>query len=203
LARSIELSVPDYAVVEVPRELISAIPYETARRVLANNVGLNFGSVYLPGRTSWYPALAPPGGTFPDGLDEVLTFDATVINGDRKAGNSNLLWDGRDFNMIDHSVALPMPLWSDSQIAQSPLFPEQQVRDHCAFPVLSGKGAGFETRLDHWVGNIGSSELATLRSHIPKSWEEKRGDLDRIFQFLACRPNRFKQIQANLRRIVR
>jgi hypothetical protein len=40
LARSIELSVPDYAVVEVPRELISAIPYETARRVLANNVDL-------------------------------------------------------------------------------------------------------------------------------------------------------------------
>ena len=61
---ALSVSVPDYAVVEVPRELISqGYPAETARRVLANNVDLIWLWSYLPGRTSWYPALAPPGGT--------------------------------------------------------------------------------------------------------------------------------------------
>jgi hypothetical protein len=49
LARSLRLSVPDYFIVEVPRSLPQYIPSDSARRLLQNNQGLNFGTQYLEG----------------------------------------------------------------------------------------------------------------------------------------------------------
>jgi hypothetical protein len=133
----------------------------------------------------------------------VLAFDATVINGDRRVDNPNLLWDGGDeFTLIDHSCALPMQKWSERQVDESPLLPESNTREHCAYPSLKGHGVAFIDCFARWAGTVDRAELDTLRSFIPDSWEEKPHDLDRIFRFLSNRHNRFMDIQTELRRIV-
>ena|ERR1700731_3137532 len=65
LARSVGLTVPDYFVVEVPRSLPPSIPQETARRLLQQNQGLNFGTRYIKDTMSWSPSLVPKDGTPP------------------------------------------------------------------------------------------------------------------------------------------
>jgi hypothetical protein len=202
LARSVDLSVPDYYIVEIPRSLPQHVPQESARKLLEANKGLNFGTLYITDSMSWNPSLAKSGSASPEGLEDVLTFDATVINGDRRDDNPNLLWNGHDFTLIDHSCALPMQKWSDQQIAESPLFPETNTRQHCAYSSLAGRSIPFIDLLSRWAGKIDGSELRILRSFIPDTWEEKSGDLDRIFRFLGTRPARFDEIQTELRRIV-
>jgi hypothetical protein len=105
--------------------------------------------------------------------------------------------------MIDHSLALQMALWSDPVVSASPLFPEDQVRRHCTFPVLAGRGSAFAEVHNRWSQKIDAAELVTLRSFIPQSWQRKRGDIDKIFRFISNRPTRFSDIQTDLRRIVK
>jgi HipA-like kinase len=202
LARSIGLNVPDYFIVEVPRSFPPNIPQESARRLLQTNQGLNFATRYIEDSMLWNPP-SEAVGTLPEALEHVLAFDATVINGDRRFDNPNLLWDGgEEFYLIDHSCALPMPLWKDAEIDASPLFPETKTREHCTYPSLKGRRIAFVECLSQWAGRIDGSALAELRAFIPDSWEEKPRDLDRIFRFLLRRSFRFSDIQNELRRIV-
>jgi hypothetical protein len=201
LARSINLSVPDYFIVEVPRSFPSSIPQESARRLLQKNQGLNFATRYIEDSMLWNPSKTE--GRPPEALEHILAFDATVINGDRRFDNPNLLWlGGEEFYLIDHSCALPMALWKDAEIDASPLFPETKTREHCTYPSLKGRGIAFVECLGQWAGRIDESTLDELRAFIPDSWEEKPRDIDRIFRFLSKRPSRFSEIQNELRRIV-
>lgn len=202
LARAAGTPVPDYAVVEIPTELAPAIPDRSVRALFANNIGDNFGSIYEEGLALWDPNREPRSPVLVDGLEDALTFDATVINGDRKRQKPNLLWRGENLLMIDHSLALPVHLWQEEDIDKSPLFPESEVVQHCAFHGLAGKGREFTRATDVWAAEVGATELQRLRGFIPSNWERRRGDLDRIFRFLEARPGRFTAISADLRRVV-
>lgn len=202
LARGAGLSVPDYACVEIPQELPAAVGDRPVREVLARNVGVNFGCVYHEGMALWNPDDRPRSPDLLEGLEEVLAFDATTINGDRKREKPNLLWRGENLLMIDHSLALPVHIWADEEVDQSPLFPEAEVRAHCVFAALQGKELEFRSFFDHWPIRMEDADLARLRSWIPESWERRAGDLDKILRFLQHRPRRFMDIAADLRRVV-
>ena len=45
IARSLDLPVPDYAIVEVPRAFPQNVEAESARKLLQRNIGSNFGQV--------------------------------------------------------------------------------------------------------------------------------------------------------------
>ncbi len=206
LARAIGLDVPDYAIVEVPAALLQypqAVPDERVRRLLKANLGPNFGTIYQEAAHSWHPSRAALLTTeLLSLLANVLTFDATVINGDRTGAKPNLLWNGKQVLLIDHSYALPIHTADEATLAASPLFPESKVRAHCTFDILSGKGSGFARLLASWQAMVSDSDLQQLRALIPATWEKRAGDLDRIFRFLAARPARFVDIQTDLKRIV-
>lgn len=203
LARATGLPVPDYAVAEIPGELPAAISNRSVRDLLARNMGENFGCVYHEGFALWDADHEPRSAELLDGLEDVLTFDATIINGDRKRQKPNLLWRGENLLLIDHSLALPVHLWEEGVITTSPLFPEAQVEQYCVYRALAKKEREFRRTVDNWKTEINLTELGRLRSFIPASWERRAGDLDRIFQFLEARPARFEDISAELRRIVK
>lgn len=135
-------------------------------------------------------------------MEGVLTFDSTVINGDRKAVKPNLLWNGSNLFLIDHSVAIPVHLWPEEQLLASPLFPEDNVRVHCAFDILRRRKQQYTELLQTWLTRIQSKDFDNLRALIPASWEKREGDLDKIFRFLKERPSRSTEISEDLRRIV-
>jgi hypothetical protein len=197
--RRLGLPVPDYAIVNIPQKLLSTIASPEIRDLLTKNLGDNFGVEYCEGYDAWRPATKSCSDDFLNGLEEVLSFDATVMNGDRKAGNSNLLRRGEEWFLIDHSLALPVDAWP---AGECPLYPDAEAKAHCAYPLLYGKGRQYENLTGAWQQAITPTELAGLRSFVPPLWESKPGDLDRIFDFLAHRPNVFNDLSAALRRVV-
>src|SRR5437588_7523505 len=205
LAQSVGLTVPDYCLVEVRGGLQDAAPTQEIRDLLRNNLGLNCGTIYIEGCSPW--VASREGEQRPESvcadLEDVLVFDSVVVNGDRKQEKSNLLWNGSDVILIDHSVALPVHLWTDEQIAGSPLFPETEIRAHCAFHSIEHQGREFSALLGIWRNSVTDQDITALRAFIPDTWERRQGDLDRIFSFLQERGGQFDATTQNLRRIVK
>lgn len=137
-------------------------------------------------------------------MDSVMSFDATVVNGDRKKRNPNLLWDGNEkVDLIDHGMACPAHSWPDEEIAQSPLFPDYLVRVHSSFDFIEGRGCTFDQLHATWLRRMGPSWWPELRALIPPEWERRPGDLDRMFRFLGDRSNKLTDVAAALRSVVR
>src|SRR6266404_6186492 len=91
LCRALELNVPDYAIIEVPRSFPQRVRPETERRLLQSNVGSNFGTLYHEGKMRVQrDDLIKSSEMLRGLLEDVIAFDATVMNGDRKSSNSNL-----------------------------------------------------------------------------------------------------------------
>jgi hypothetical protein len=202
LARAMGLKVPEYAVVELRSDVERSISNDEIRALLRRNVGTNFGTIYRGGTTQWVPRALSSESPLMPALENVLVFDSTVINGDRKAEKSNLLWDGNDVFLIDHSVALIAHRWSQEQINDSPLFPAEQVQEHCSFPTIYGHGLDFTDLLTVWRNTLPQGVIDELRSFIPARWEHREGDLDRIFTFLSLRPSKFDATSEHLRSVV-
>src|SRR5262245_33379622 len=80
LARTLGVTVPDFAIVEVPAELPPSVQNRRARDLLAANVGENFGSEYHEGYARWNPLDRPSSEVLIEALEDVLSFDAAVIN---------------------------------------------------------------------------------------------------------------------------
>ncbi len=206
IARAIGFTVPDYCIVEVRGGLLDGAPTPEIRRLLADNIGLNFGSLYIEGCAPWIPPAE--GGLEPDDeicadLEDVLVFDSVVFNGDRKRTKTNLLWAGYDLIPIDHSLALLAHDWTAERITASPLFPEEQIRQHCAFPSVEGHEREYLALLEIWRQNVTEADITQLRTFIPKAWERQPGDLDRIFDFLRGRSGQFDATTQHLRRIAK
>ncbi len=203
IGRAIGLPVPDYAIIEVPEELHRGSRDESIRRLLQRNIGPNFGTIYLEGYHSWCPRQSsqlPVEIMFK--LADTIAFDSTVINGDRKKTKPNLLWNGNKVYLIDHSLALPAHRWSDEEIDEFSLFPESQVQQHCTYDVLKEVTIRYDAILNSWQEKIKDDDLDELRAIIPVSWEQTKGDLDKIFRFLKARPKKFTEIHTNLTRIL-
>lgn len=204
VARAIGLRVPDYGIARVGPIFANGVTDPEAHQLLVQNLGDNFASVLIsPGIRSWDPQCASTSGTLRSALDGVLTFDAAVINGDRSAGNPNLLWNGGDdVHMIDHGLACPVHQWPDPAIVASPQLPDANITAHAGYAFLKGQGCQFSYALGNWAANMTDARWRELRGLVPASWEARAGDLDRIFSFLMARHGKFLEVGTNLRRVL-
>jgi hypothetical protein len=205
LARASGLLVPDYAVVGFPSALPFAVPESNPdlRQTIIRNLGYNFGALYHEEAATWPPEYPARSDALLAGLEDVLAFDAAVINGDRRAIRPNLLWRGDQLWAIDHSLALPVHRWSPTERALSPMLPEAQVRNHCTYMALHERGRMYDAMFGRWGGEISHAELDTLRGWLPPSWEQRSGDVTSIFDFLKGRAACFVAVTHDLRRVMR
>ena len=106
LARAIGLKVPDYAIVEVTPLPIQFM--RGTRNLLLKNIGENLQQWFHQSSALWQPMSREPSQAVIDQLEDILTFDAIVINGDRQSSNPNLLYRGDPFVIDAHwQVHLP------------------------------------------------------------------------------------------------
>lgn len=202
LARAVGLNVPDYAIVEVKQDFANAIHDNSIRNLLLRNIGANFGSVYNPSLAEWRTRYTDRSKVFIEQLEDILTFDTVVINGDRQISNSNLMFRGNLLVPIDHSLALPVYLEGQKTVVDSLLFSRENILEHCASQHLKGKGCSYRRVLDNWQKRIDSQKLDELRAMLPSSWERQTGDIDKIFRFLNSRDQRFSDISTCLMRVL-
>jgi hypothetical protein len=202
LARRIGLPVPDYFIVDIPFALGLVEPDPEIAKLLAQNSGKHFGCRHLVGFAEWNPLSTVRTDTTLNRLEEVLNFDSIILNADRRDANPNLLYDGTNFALIDHSLVLPTDPLTLALMGKDQLYTDDQVRDHCTFSTLQRKQRQFAAVSDQWKTEITANELNDLRAHIPIEWEENSGDHDRMFELLETRTPRLKQIQHHLWKVV-
>jgi hypothetical protein len=106
LAYDLGLPVPEPYLVEVSQVFIDALENQEAKQLLTNSCRIGFGSRKLP---SGYATWTQSSATVPDALTqvalEIFAFDCMATNGDRHHDNSNLLFNGTSFAIIDHEFA--------------------------------------------------------------------------------------------------
>lgn len=202
VGRAIGITVPDYAVVELPDRVLDGVPPEL-RALVARNCGPNFGSAYIENVALWRNDARPGNEEIVQALEDVLTFDATIVNGDRKSERPNLLWHGGRVLAIDHALATPVILWNDETLAGFTMVPDHEIQAHCCYTPLSGRGRLYQDLLERWVTAITPDRLTLLRSWLPPAWERRQGHLDRIFNFLERRTEQFAILTRELRRLMR
>ena len=195
LARVLGLNVPDYAIVKVTRDFANSIHDKSIRDLLLNNLGENFGSVYNPSLAMWNPEYRTRSQELLDQLEDILTFDAVVINGDRSVFKPNLMYRRNLLVPIDHSLALPV---HQDRLKNLLLLPERNIRRHCAGQLLKRKGCSYRRILDNWQERINSQKLDELREMLPCCWEYEQGDIDKVFSFLKGRNLHFTDISTHL-----
>ena len=202
LARAIGLSVPDYAIVEITPTFANSIHDISTRKLLLKNIGPNFGSFFHKSFAQWQPMSLKPSREFIDRLEDVLSFDSIVINGDRQISKPNLLYRGNRMLLIDHSLALPVHLWKQQSLMSSPFLPEEHIKKHCASQHLMKQGRSYSRVFDFWQERVNAQRLVELRAMIPVSWERRQGDIDSIFNFLGSRSQRFSEMSNALKGVL-
>ena len=198
LARALGLNVPDYAIVKVTRDFANSVPDKSIRHLLMKNIGENFGSVHNPFLALWNARYVNRSQVLLNQLEDILTFDAVVMNGDRSILKPNLMHRGNLLVPIDHSLALPVHLWEQDMLNNPPLFPERNIRMHCAGQLLKRRGCSYRRMLDNWQERINSQKLDELREMLSCCWEYEQGDIDKIFSFLKRRDLHFTDISTHL-----
>ncbi len=205
LARHLGLSVPDFAIAEVGPIFASSLPDRDAANRLSASLGPNFASVAVrPAPPDWDPACASHSLELRQSIDDVLAFDFSIVNADRRASNPNLLWDGRDHvQLIDHGLAGMAFLWSPEDDESVQLLTERHVQEHSGYPFLYNKGQPFARVPNQWAALCTDEFWADMLSLIPSAWERAPGDISRIISFLRARVNSIPALQIELQRIVR
>jgi hypothetical protein len=210
LARALELSVPDYYIVEINKNLVRSLPesnYEL-KSLFAKNEGLVFGTSKLKSYSDWPSDKVTEDKVLLDQLEGVICFDGAVFNGDRKKYKTNMLWDGNNhLAIIDHALALATVYNNSRSPRPSDPFPREEISKHCATKSLQSerkKERAYEDLYERWRGIVNDETLNAICESIPQGWERQpSGDLEKIFAFLRERHTSFEPTTQKIKKVVR
>lgn len=103
IARALGLKIPELVFAELDEAFGRTEPDEEIQDLLKASTGLNLGLHYLSGAITFDPAATE--------IDEMLAskivwLDALLMNVDRTARNTNMLWWQKELWLIDHGASL-------------------------------------------------------------------------------------------------
>ena len=105
---------------------------EEIQDLLKASVGLNLGLHYLSGAITFDPLATKVNATL---ASQIVWLDSLLLNVDRTARNTNMLWWNKELWLIDHGASLYFHhSWQDWQQAERP-FPK--IKDHVMLPLAS------------------------------------------------------------------
>jgi hypothetical protein len=132
IARALGLKVPELVFANLDIAFGRIEGDEEIQDLLKASVGSNLGVHYLSGAVTFDPVV-----TTVDPLlaSRIVWLDSLLLNVDRTARNTNLLWWHKEVWLIDHGAALYFHhSWTDWDLRQRP-FPK--IKDHVLLPVAT------------------------------------------------------------------
>ncbi|MBA4056789.1 MAG: aminotransferase class I and II [Marivirga sp.] len=161
LARAIGLKVPEIVFANLDSAFGRMEGDEEIQDLLKASTGLNLGLHYLSGSITFDP-LVTPIDTFL--ASKIVWLDTLLLNVDRTARNTNMLWWHKELWLIDHGASLYFHhTWEDWDKPNRP-FP--YVKDH----VLLSRATELD-RVDESIRKILRPELIhAIVELIPESW---------------------------------
>ncbi|MBS1660422.1 MAG: aminotransferase class I and II [Bacteroidetes bacterium] len=130
IARLLGLKIPEIVFAGLDPAFGRSEPDEEIQDLLKASVGLNLGLHYLSGSITYDPAVAPV-----DALtaSRIVWLDGLLMNVDRTARNTNMLFWNKELWLIDHGAALYFHHTWDNWQEQSTR-PFSQIKDHVLLP---------------------------------------------------------------------
>jgi hypothetical protein len=132
IARALGFKVPEIVLAQLDVAFGRIEGDEEIQDLLKASVGLNLGLHYLSGSITFDPLAIKVDEKL---ASQIVWLDAFLLNMDRTARNTNMLWWHKELWLIDHGAALYFHhSWQDWQKPQKP-FPN--IKDHVLLPLAS------------------------------------------------------------------
>jgi hypothetical protein len=132
VARALGLKVPELVFANLDIAFGRIEGDEEIQDLLKASVGSNLGVHYLSGAVTFDPVVTAVDPLF---ASQIVWLDSLLLNVDRTARNTNLLWWHKEVWLIDHGAALYFHhSWTDWDLRRRP-FPK--IKDHVLLPVAS------------------------------------------------------------------
>lgn len=161
IARALGFKVPEIVFAQLDVAFGRIEGDEEIQDLLKASVGLNLGLHYLSGSITFDPLAIKVDAKL---ATQIVWLDAFLLNMDRTARNTNMLWWHKELWLIDHGAALYFHhSWQDWQEPQKP-FPN--IKDHVLLPLaseLESASAVFTTILSR-------EKINAIVSLIPAEW---------------------------------
>lgn len=134
---------------------------EEIQDLLKASVGLNLGVHYLSGSITFDPLAVKVDAIL---ASQIVWLDALLMNMDRTARNTNMLWWKKELWLIDHGASLYFHhSWQDWQQPQKP-FPK--IKDHVLLPIATE----LETVNTAFTAILTKEKIDAIVSLIPDEW---------------------------------
>lgn len=199
IAKRMGLPVPDFGIIDIPKQLSQVVEEDDVKLLIENNSGKNFATVYCHGYALYEPCFKAARHALADVFEEVLGFDSTVLNADRIECNPNLLWRPGGLVMIDHSLALQS---SRAGVTCSTVLPRHELGDHVSVRQLKKEiGLTHHRFFERWNLEFKDIDFEDVCRMVPEEWETRPGDLQRVIDFLNGRRNHFEKIQRSIQEV--
>lgn len=197
LARDLGLPVPSFFAVKLSDDFIDTIKEAEIHNSLKNSDMYAFGSKSLPtGFAAW-----PPNEVVPESLcelaAEIYTFDAIVINGDRRPDNPNCLTSGNDLAIIDHELCFTTELFWRAPWEQDGFNTRKASNTHIfAKPRLTTCPTNLDRLKKAW-DKIDSTRITSYFSALPRTWAFNKDDEIRIHKLILNARNNIEEVIHN------
>ena len=161
LARAIGLKVPEIVFANLDSAFGRMEGDEEIQDLLKASTGLNLGLHYLSGSITFDPLVTPIDSLL---ASKIVWLDALLMNVDRTARNTNMLWWHKELWLIDHGASLYFHHTWDDWDKPNRSFP--YIKDH----VLLKQATDLE-RIDEHVRKILTAEfIQSVVELVPESW---------------------------------
>lgn len=130
IARALGLKVPEVVFATLDEAFGRTEPDEEIQDLLKASVGLNLGLHYLSGSITFDPAVTTLN---PELASKIAWLDCLLMNVDRTARNTNMLWWKKELWLIDHGAALYFHhAWENWE--EMALRPFTHIKSHVLLP---------------------------------------------------------------------
>jgi hypothetical protein len=161
IARVLGLKVPELVFANLDSAFGRIEGDEEIQDLLKASTGLNLGLHYLSGAITFDPLVTP---TAAEVASKIVWLDCLLMNVDRTARNTNMLWWNKELWLIDHGAALYFHhAWQNWENA-SKAFPN--VKDH----VLLAKATELGRINEQLRSQLTPDHIRAIVSLIPDEW---------------------------------
>jgi hypothetical protein len=161
IARALGLKIPEIVFANLDSAFGRIEGDEEIQDLLKASTGLNLGVHYLSGAITFDPLV-----TKVDALlaSSIVWLDCLLMNVDRTARNTNMLWWHKELWLIDHGAALYFH--HNWQPANNPSKPFANVKDHVLLPLATELEVADEA--SRFV--LTPERITNIVSQIPEVW---------------------------------
>jgi hypothetical protein len=161
VARALGLRVPEIVFAQLDEAFGRIEGDEEIQDLLKASTGLNLGLHYLSGAITFDPVATKISARL---ASEIVWLDCLLLNVDRTARNTNMLWWHKELWLIDHGASLYFHhSWHEWDNPERP-FP--QVKKHVLLPFASE----LEIVNEQWSHRLGEESIRAIVSLIPEAW---------------------------------